>query len=164
MTWLSPASSPETSPASLPSSHPVLSLHEKCTIQVLKSADDGFLQIVLPFARPKHAVRTEVALTIEKITRTDDSNTSSATRKLAALQEESSTEGSFKAPATERYKPSTHHRLMKHWRSTSNLRSKASISSFSLQGSEGEGAQLMEVLRQRSQMFHQAQTRYQNTK
>ncbi|KAG9020864.1 hypothetical protein FS837_007803 [Tulasnella sp. UAMH 9824] len=162
----SPASSPETSPAVLPSSvrsYPVLSVHEKCTVQVLKSTDDGLLQIVLPFARPKHAVKTEVSLTIEKITKTDDSLASRPAHQLGVLQEESPTNGVPKVPATERRKNPAH-RLAKHWRSTSNLRAKASISSLSPEAFEANGAQLMEVLRQRSQMFQQAHAKYQNDK
>ncbi|KIO24660.1 hypothetical protein M407DRAFT_25997 [Tulasnella calospora MUT 4182] len=166
MASLSPTSSPETYPAILPSparSYPVLSVHEKCTVQVLKSTDDGFLQIVLPFARPKHAIRTEVSLTIEKITKTDDSRAPRQAHQLGSLQEESPTDGVPKVPATERRKNAAH-RLAKHWRSTSNLRAKASISSLSSEAFEADGAHLMEVLRQRSQLFHQAQARYQNDK
>lgn len=166
MTSLSPASSPERTSASLPSSvrsYPVLSVHDKCTVQVLKSTDDGLLQVVLPFARAKRAVKTEVSLTIEKITKTDDSLAPRQAHQLGVLQEESPANGIPKVPATERRKNPAH-RLAKHWRSTSNLRAKASISSLSTEAFEANGAQFMEVLRQRSQMFQQAHASYQNDK
>ncbi|KAG8982414.1 hypothetical protein FRB90_006821 [Tulasnella sp. 427] len=155
MTSLSPASSPERSPANLPSAarvYTTLSLHESCTIQVLKATDDGFLQVVLPFARPKHAVRTEVSLTIEQITKTD---ISSGDNKLEMVDEESPVDDFPVVPATVGRKHASH-RLARHWRSASNLRAKVSNSSISLQPFDVDGAQLMEVLRQRSTMFNTA--------